>query len=380
MNEALRERPRAAPASDFRLRYRAFLAAYVTPNQDKFRQQRNVDRAVWAKAGELGLLLPDVPVAYGGMGGSFLDVAAIFEERAAADDRSFGAHVHIIAANYILHHGTEEQRRAYLPRLANGEMVAAIAMTEPHAGSDLRAIRTSAQRSGDAYVINGTKTFISNIFIADLLILAVRTGEGAKDLSLLLIEPRDLPGFEIVRKLGKLGQTGQDTCEIRFTDARVKASQLLGVEENRGLHQLVGELPYERTIVSVSACATMERALRLATDYARERIIQGRPLIEMQNARFKLAECKAKATVARVFVDHCVRLLGEGALDAATASIGKLWLSETEFDVVDECLQVFGGNGYIDDHPIGQIFVDARAERIYGGSSEIMKEIIARSL
>jgi acyl-CoA dehydrogenase len=372
------------PAShEFRLRYRAFLEQHITPNQGRFRDQCHVDRDIWTVAGRLGLLLPDIPEAYGGYGGDFRDVAAIFEERARADDRSFGAHVHIIAANYILHHGTDEQRRSYLPRLASGEMVAAIAMTEPQAGSDLRAMVTTAQRASDgSYVLNGTKTFISNIFIADLLILAARTGDkpASGGISLFLVETKNLPGFKINRKLRKLGQTGQDTCEISFSRVGLPAKQLLGDKEDMGLRQLVTELAYERTIVGVSACATMERALLLAADYAKKRVIGGRPLIEMQNARFKLAEVKAKAVVARIFIDHCVSLLVAGNLDAATAAIGKLWLSETEFDVVDDCLQIFGGNGYIDDHPIGQIFVDARAERIYGGTSEVMKEIIARSL
>jgi acyl-CoA dehydrogenase len=367
---------------EFRAIVRRFIGDEITPHQAQWRRQRHVDREVWRKAGALGILAPDVPVQYGGTGLPYSFVSAIFEERGAADERSMGLHVHTICAQYIVKHGTEQQRRRYLPRLVSGEMVAAIAMTEPQTGSDLKAIRTEAVRSADGYTLNGTKTFISNIVAADLIIVAARTvsADSAGKISLFLVETSGLPGYRIVRLLDKLGQTGQDTGEIEFSDVQLPADSVLGGIEGQGFRQLMQELPYERMIVAVSAVATMERVLRLAADYVRERQVFGKPLLEFQNTRFKLAEVKATTTVARVFVDHCIERMDRGDMDNTTASIAKLWLSEAEWETVDTCLQLFGGNGYIHDHPIGQILVDARAERIYGGTSEIMKELIARSL
>ncbi len=361
---------------------RRFVGAEVDPHQQRWREQQHVDRELWRKAGELGLLLSDIPDEYGGAGGDYAHMAILFEELAAVGDRAFGVHVHAIVAHYLLNQGTEEQKRRYLPRLASGEMIAAIAMTEPGAGSDLQGVRTRAVKDGDGYLINGSKIFISNGYLADLVVVVARTDPdaGAKGLSLLLVETRDRPGYRVGRILDKLGQKGQDTCELFFDDVRVSADAVLGGVEGRGFAQLMSELPYERVLLAVSALGAIERALRLTLDHVRQRKAFGKALIEMQNTRFKLAEVKTQAVVGRALVDDCVERMIKGEMDTTTASIAKLWLSEAEGRVMDECLQLFGGYGYMLEYPIAQMFADARVQRIYGGTSEIMKEIIARSL
>ena len=361
---------------------RRFVATEVDPHQQRWREQQHVDRELWRKAGELGMLLSDIPEEYGGAGGDYAHMAILFAELAAVGDRAFGVHVHAIVAHYLLNQGTEEQKRRYLPRLASGEMIAAIAMTEPGAGSDLQGLRTRAVKHGDAYLINGSKIFISNGYLADLVVVVARTDPdaGSKGFSLLLVETRDQPGYRVGRILDKLGQKGQDTCELFFDDVRVAADAVLGGTEGRGFAQLMSELPYERVLLAVSALGAIERALRLTLDHVRQRKAFGKALIEMQNTRFKLAEVKTQAVVGRALVDDCVDRMIKGTMDATTASIAKLWLSEAEGRVMDECLQLFGGYGYMLEYPIAQMFADARVQRIYGGSSEIMKEIIARSL
>jgi acyl-CoA dehydrogenase len=366
----------------FRDAVRRFVAHEVAPHQDRWRKQQHVDRELWNKAGEMGLLLADIPDEYGGSGGTFAHMAVVFEELSYAGDASFGLHVHAIVAHYLLNQGTEEQKRKYLPKLASGEMVAAIAMTEPGAGSDLKGIRTSATRGAEGYKVNGSKTFISNGYLADLILVVAKTdpAAGSKGISLLLLETRNNAGFRVGRILEKVGQKGQDTCELFFDDAHVPFDNVLGGEEGRGFAQLMTELPYERTLIGVCGVASIEHALEITVAHARERKAFGQALIDMQNTRFVLAEIKTEATVARVFIDRCIEDLVAGRMDAVTASMAKYWISDLQCKVVDQCVQLFGGYGYMLEYPIAQMYVDARVQRIYGGANEIMKEIIARSL
>jgi len=370
----------------FRDAVRRFVASEIAPHGERWRQQQHVDRDLWNKAGEMGLLAADIPEEYGGSGGSFAHMAVVFEELGYAGDMAFGLHVHAIVAHYLLNQGTEEQKRHYLPKLASGEMVAAIAMSEPGAGSDLKGIRTTATRSAPGseggYRLNGSKTFISNGYLADLILVVAKTdpAANAKGISLMLLETRDNPGFRVGRILEKVGQKGQDTCELFFDDAHVPLANVLGGEEGRGFAQLMTELPYERTIIGVAGVAAIERALHLTVEHAKERRAFGQALIEMQNTRFVLAEIKTEATVARIFIDRCVEDMLAGRMDAVRASMAKYWISDLQCKVVDQCVQLFGGYGYMLEYPIAQMYVDARVQRIYGGANEIMKEIIARSL
>ncbi|MEN3278715.1 MAG: acyl-CoA dehydrogenase [Massilia sp.] len=371
----------------FRDAVRRFVASEVAPHGERWRQQQHVDRDLWHKAGEMGLLAADIPEEYGGSGGNFAHMAIVFEELGYAGDMAFGLHVHAIVAHYLLNQGTEEQRQRYLPKLASGEMVAAIAMSEPGAGSDLKGIRTTALRGADGYRLNGSKTFISNGYLADLILVVAKTDPagGAKGISLMLLETRDgqgwnTAGFRVGRILEKVGQKGQDTCELFFDDAHVPLANVLGGEEGRGFAQLMTELPYERTIIGVAGVAAIERALHLTVAHAKERRAFGQVLIEMQNTRFVLAGIKTEATVARIFIDRCVEDMLAGRMDTVRASMAKYWISDLQCKVVDQCVQLFGGYGYMLEYPIAQMYVDARVQRIYGGANEIMKEIIARSL
>lgn len=371
-----------ADLSAYRSMVRRFVQAKVAAHAEKWRQQQHVDRALWNKAGELGLLLADVPEEYGGSGAHYGYMAAFFEELSYANDSAFGVHVHAIAAHYILNQGTEEQKRKYLPLLASGAMVGAIAMSEPNAGSDLQGIHTTAVLEGDAYVINGSKIFISNGYLADLIVVVAKTdpSAGSKGVSLLLLETKNATGFKVGRILEKLGQKGQDTCELFFDDVRVPAANLLGGIEGRGFAQLMQELPYERTILANISIGRIERALELTVEYTKERKAFGKSLFDLQNTRFKLAEVKAQAVVARTFTDYCTQRVISEDMDATTASIAKLYMTELECKIIDDCLQFFGGYGYMLEYPIAQMYADSRVQRIYGGASEIMKEIIARSL
>jgi len=361
---------------------RRFVQNEIAAHRDKWAEQQHVDRELWNKAGELGILLADVPFEYGGSGGTFAHMAVLFEELGYANDRAFGAHVHAIAAHYILNQGTDAQKEKYLPLLASGEMIGAIAMSEPGAGSDLQGIRTRAVRDGDEYVISGSKIFISNGFLADLIVVVTKTDPeaGGKGISLMLVETKNVKGFKVGRILEKLGQKGQDTCELYFDEVRVPVENLLGGVEGKGFAHLMSELPYERLMLGIGGMAIIEHALEMTVAYTRERKAFGKPLIEMQNTRFKLADIKAQAVMARAFVDDCIVRMVDGELDTVTASIVKLNISELECKVIDECLQFFGGYGYMLEYPISQMYADARVQRIYGGASEIMKEIIARSL
>ncbi|MDP1978241.1 acyl-CoA dehydrogenase family protein [Undibacterium sp.] len=366
----------------FRDAVRRFVDAEVTPNQERWKKQQHVDRDIWDKGGAMGLLLADIPEEYGGSGGSFAHQSVVFEELTYAGDMAFGIHVHAIVAHYILNQGTEEQKKKYLPKLASGEMIAAIAMSEPGAGSDLKGIRTTARREGDSYVINGSKTFISNGYMADLVVVVTKTDPeaGAKGISLIMVETKDCPGYRVGRILEKIGQKGQDTCELFFDDVRVPLDRVLGGVEGKGFTQLMTELPYERTILGVSGVAAIERALDLTITHTRERKAFGQALIEMQNTRFVLAEIKTEATIARTFIDRCIVDMMEGRMDTELASMAKYWISDLQCKVIDQCLQLFGGYGYMLEYPIAQMYVDARVQRIYGGANEIMKEIISRNL
>ena len=371
-----------AELEGFRDAVRRFVETEIVPNQEHWRKQQHVDRAVWDKAGDMGILLADIPDQYGGSGGSFAHQSVVFEELGYAGDMAFGIHVHAIVAHYILNQGTEEQKLQYLPRLASGEMVAAIAMSEPGAGSDLKGIRTTAAKGDGGYKVNGSKTFISNGYLADLILVVVKTdpAAGAKGVSLLLLETKNNPGFRVGRILEKVGQKGQDTCELFFDDAHVPLENVLGGAEGKGFAQLMTELPYERTILGVAGVAAIERALKLTVEHTKERKAFGQTLFEMQNTRFVLAEIKTEATIARIFIDRCIEDMMAGRMDTVQASMAKYWISDLQCKVIDQCVQLFGGYGYMLEYPIAQMYVDARVQRIYGGANEIMKEIIARSL
>jgi acyl-CoA dehydrogenase len=362
---------------------RRFFAAEFVPHVEQWHQDGIMDRAMWAKAGEAGLLCASMPEQYGGAGGTFAHEAVINREIALAGLDCFGAPLHSgIVAPYILHYGTEEQKQRWLPKLATGELVGAIAMTEPGTGSDLQGVRAKAQKSGNGYVLDGSKTFITNGQHANLIVVVAKTDpkQGAKGVSLMVVETDDAPGFRRGRKLEKLGMDWADTSELFFEDVRLPAESLLGPEEGQGFVQLMNELPQERLIVATSAVAMMERALALTIDYVKQRKAFGKAIAEFQNTQFELAECKTEATIGKVFLDHCVERHIAGALDTTTASMAKYWLTDLQNKIVDRCLQLFGGYGYMDEYPISRMYRDARVQRIYAGTNEIMKLLIARSL
>ena len=360
-----------------------FIDDEMAPHDAAARVQGHVGHALWRRAGELGLLCADIPESYGGGGGDFRHEAAFYEEMARRALSGMNTSVHSIVAHYLLNHGTDAQKDNYLPRMARGELVGAIAMTEPGTGSDLQGIRTRADKHDDgSYLINGAKTFITNGFLAGLVLVVAKTdaAQGARGTSIFIVETHGCQGFSVGRVLDKVGMHAQDTSELFFDDVRVGADQLLGGAEGQGFFQLMSDLPYERLIIGVSALATMEGAYTATLDYVRERKAFGKPLFDLQNTRFKLAEIAAQIMVGRAFIDRCVEDLVAGRLDTATASMAKLWASEAQGRVVDECVQLFGGYGYMMEYPVARMYVDARVQRIYGGTSEIMKEVIARSL
>ena len=353
------------------------------PHDARWREQRRGDREIWNKAGAAGLLCASIPEQYGGGGGDFGHEVAITQALALKMAGGFSNSVHSgIVAHYILRYGTEAQKRRWLPKMASGEMVAAIAMTEPGAGTDLQAVRTSAKRDGDHYVINGAKTFITNGYHADLICIVCRTGPeaGGKGVSLVMAEVQGLPGFRRGRLLDKIGQHTVDTCELFFEDMRVPCSNLLGVDEGQGFRQLMEQLPRERLIIAVGGISTLQRAIGETLAYVMQRKIFGQTLMQMQNTRFKLAECQTLATIARTFVDDCIGKAIREELDNPTSAMAKWWVSETVSKVVDECLQLFGGYGYMNEYPIARLYADQRVGRIYGGSNEVMKELIARQM
>ena len=359
-----------------------FVEDEVAPADAKAREQGHLDPSFWRRAGELGMLCTDIPDTFGGAGGDFRHEAVVHEELARRSLLSLNTGVHSIAAHYFLNHGTPQQKEAFLPRMVTGELVGALAMTEPGAGSDVQAIRTRAQRHGDEWVLNGSKTFISNGYLAGVILVLAKTdpNAGAKGISIFIVETAKAPGFRVGKLIDKIGLKGQDTTELFFDDMRLPANALLGGIEGRGFAQAMGDLPYERTIIGVSSVAAMEGALAATLVYVRERQVFGQRLADLQNTKFKLAEIATQVKVSRVFIDDCIKRLAAGTLDTATASMAKLWCSEAQARVVDECLQLFGGYGYTTEYMISRMYTDARIQRIYGGTNEIMKEVISRAL
>jgi acyl-CoA dehydrogenase len=366
----------------FRRTVRQFIEKEFAPHQARWREQRRPDADAWTRAGRAGILLPDVPEEYGGGGGTFAHEAVVLEELARAGVH-FGSAIQSTVAHYLLAYGSEEQKRKWLPRMARGERVAAIAMTEPGAGSDLQAIKTSARREGDDYVVNGSKTFITNGSHADLVCLAAKTDArvvGMRGISLIMVETQDLPGYRVGRPLEKVGMHAQDTCELFFDQVRVPAAHLLGSAEGKGFAQMMEQLPYERLSIGVGAVAMAEQAVAITTRYVKERHAFGKPLFDMQNTRFKLAECSTQAHIGRVFLDSCIERFIAGRLDEASTAMAKYWITEIQCRIVDECVQLHGGYGYMSEYPIARMWTDSRVQRIYAGSNEIMKELIAWSL
>ena len=360
-----------------------FFDREFVPHEEDWAKAGIMPREMWNKAGEAGLLLASVPEEYGGAGGTFAHESVILYEQGRANVRSLGNAVHSgIVAQYILAYGSEEQKRRWLPKMAAGELVGAIAMTEPGTGSDLQAVRTTARMTGNQYVVNGQKTFITNGQHADLVIVVAKTDpkEKARGVSLIVVETAEAEGFSRGRNLEKLGLKAQDTSELFFDDVKVPTANLLGTEEGQGFFQLMNQLPQERLIIGVGACAAMDLAIELTTDYVKQRKAFGKRIVDFQNTRFKLAECKTEAHIARVFVDNCLQRHLAGELDVTTAAMVKWWCAQKQNEVIDECLQLFGGYGFMDEFPISRMYADARVQKIYGGTNEIMKELIARSL
>ena len=359
-----------------------YIESEFVPELERWIGQGTVDREAWNKAGEAGLLCASVPEEYGGPGGTYAHEAVIIEEMEYAGiGLNFATVVHnTIVAHYILAYGTEEQKLRWLPKMVTGEIVGAIAMTEPGTGSDLQAVKATAEKDGDDWIINGQKTFISNGQLCDLVIVVCKTSrdKGAKGISLLVVEC-DSDGFSRGQNLSKIGVKASDTSEIFFDDVRVPASNLLG-EEGKGFVQLMQQLPQERLGLSVQAVAAMERAIALTSDYVKERKVFGAPLLSLQNTRFVLAECKTEATIARIFIDECIQRHMRGELDNETVAMSKWWCTERQNVIVSKCLQLFGGYGYSTEYPISRMFTDARVQMIYGGANEVMKEIIGRGI
>ncbi|MEA3154562.1 MAG: acyl-CoA dehydrogenase [Betaproteobacteria bacterium] len=366
----------------FRATVGQFIRKEFAPNQDRWREEHRPDAEAWSRAGAASILLPDVPQEYGGGGGTFAHEAIVRDELAQAGVH-FGSGVQSIVARYILCYGREEQKLNWLPRMARGELVGAIAMSEPAAGTDLQGIKTTARRDGNDYVINGSKTFITNGLHAGIVCLAVKTdvsAAGPKGISLIMVEVEDLAGYHVGLPLEKIGMHGQDTCELFFDEVRVPAWNLLGTAEGNGFFQMMEQLPYERLSIAVGAVATTELAVAITTHYVKVREAFGKPLIEFQNTRFKLAECKTEAHIGRVFLDNCIERFIAGQLDDVTAAMAKYWLTDCQCRIVDECLQLHGGYGYMTEYPIARMWADSRVQRIYAGTNEIMKEVIGWAL
>jgi acyl-CoA dehydrogenase len=366
----------------FRKTVRQFIEEKFLPRLERWRVQHHPDADAWTEAGATGLLLTDIPEEYGGGGGTFAHDVVVCEELAQAGV-NFGSINQSIVAHYIFSYGSEEQKRNWLPRMARGELVAAIAMTEAGAGSDLQGIKTSARRDGSDYLINGSKTFITNGWNAGIIALAVKTDSstsGLRGISMLIVEPRNLAGYSVGQPFEKIGMHELDTCELFFDNVRIPASNLLGPAEGKGFSQMMAQLPYERLLIAASAVATTEQALAITTKYVKERKVFGAPLIELQNTRFKLAECKTTCQVGRVFLDKCIEDYLAGRLDPVTAAMAKYWLTDRECQILDECLQLHGGYGYMKEYAIARMWMDSRVHRIYAGANEIMKEVIGSSI
>lgn len=360
-----------------------FLETEIAPKYDEYEKAEIVERAAWEKAGAAGLLCASMPEEFGGSGGTYAHESAIAEALGHVGADGFGIALHnAIVAPYILHYGSEEQKKRWLPRMATGELIGAIAMTEPGAGSDLQGVKTRADRDGNQYRINGSKTFITNGQNANLIIVVAKTdpSKGAKGTSLIVVETDEVEGFERGRNLDKIGLKANDTSELFFNDVRVPTSNLLGHEEGQGFVQLMQQLPQERLLVGAQAISMAERALAVTIDYVKDRKAFGKAIIDFQTTQFKLSELKTETTIGRVFYNDCVGRHINGGLDPVTASMAKYWLTDLQCKVVDECLQLFGGYGYMNEYPIARMWRDARVQRIYGGTNEIMKLLISRSL
>jgi acyl-CoA dehydrogenase len=360
-----------------------FLEREIAPDYEAWVEAGCVTRDAWKATGTGGFLCPAMPEDYGAAGGTFAHESVIIRRLGLAGLDHFGIALHsAIVAPYVAHYGSAEQKERWLPGLVSGDLIGAIAMTEPGAGSDLQAVQTTAVRDGNHYVINGSKTFITNGQLANLIIVVAKTDPkaGAKGVSLFVVETDTVEGFRRGRNLDKLGFKGNDTSELFFDDVRVPADALLGSEEGQGFYQLMEQLPQERLLVAVQAMAAVERALALTLDYVKERKAFGKRVLDFQNTQFKLAELKTEATIGQVFVNDCIARLVDGKLDSVTASMAKYWCTDLQMKVMDECLQFFGGYGYMTEYPISRLYADARVQRIYAGTNEIMKVLIARSL
>ncbi|MFZ3192994.1 MAG: acyl-CoA dehydrogenase family protein [Moraxellaceae bacterium] len=366
----------------FRDTARRFFETEMAPHQERFAEQQHIDRNLWNKAGELGLLCATMPEEFGGSGVDRLYSAILMEEQAFSLDSASGFSLHSdIVANYIMNFGNQEQKMAWLPKMATGEKVGAIAMTEPGTGSDLQAIRTTAVADGDDYIVNGSKIFITNGYLCDVAVVAVKTGnsdKGAANISLLIMDAH-AEGFSKGRPLKKVGMHGQDTCELFFDNVRVPKANLLGME-GMGFIMLMKELAWERLMIGIMSQAAAEVVFAHTVQYTKDRKAFGKPIGAFQNTRFKLAEMRTKIDIGRVYIDRCMELQLEGNLTVEAAAASKYWHSDMVNDVVDECVQLHGGYGFMMEYPVARAYIDNRAHRIYGGTNEIMKELISRSL
>jgi acyl-CoA dehydrogenase len=363
-----------------------FAQAELVPHVDRWEKQGFVDRDVWKKAGEIGLLGAAIPIDYGGGGGTLAHELTIYQEIVRSGlSGGFGAGYSVssgIVGHYIMAYGTEAQKQRWLPGMASGDIIGAIAMTEPGAGSDLQGIRTTATRVQGGFALSGSKTYISNGQCADLIVVVAKTdpAAGGKGISLIVVEADKADGFTRGRNLDKIGMHSQDTSELFFDDCLVPEENLLGGVPGQGFVQLMQQLAFERMLIAIASVAAMEQAVALTRDFVRDRTMFGQKLWDFQNTQFKLAECRTLATVGRAFVDTLVTRLLTGELDPATAAMAKLWATDTQGKVIDECLQLFGGAGYMVEYPIARLYADARVSRIFGGSNEVMKLIIARAM
>ena len=371
-----------AEHEDFRKTVRRFFETEVVPHREAWEDQQHVDRKLWNKAGELGLLCITMPEEFGGLGVDRTYSTILMEEQSYSGDSGVGFSLHSdIVAPYINNFGSKEQKAKYLPKMATGEMIGAIAMTEPGTGSDLQAVKTTAVPDGDDYILNGSKIFITNGYLSDLVIVVAKTGntgEGAKDMSLLLVEASS-PGFTKGRPLKKVGMKAQDTCELFFENVRVPKANRLGME-GMGFIMLMKELAWERLMIAITSVAGAEASLKHTLEYTRNRKVFGKPVAQYQNTRFKLAEMKAELSIARVYVDKCIELTLKNKLGVDDAATAKYWTSDLMNKIIDECVQLHGGYGYMLEYPIARAWIDSRAQRIYGGTNEIMKELIARTM